>query len=195
MQPSGLRYFFLSLGALTGFQVGLPQLEMGLGAVGLKLARALEVRHGLLGPALLHVSSSRSLERIGQSWIALNRFAKHFERVAGISLLKIQYPPGFRLRAQGKTPISKIRLEAVVNHIDHVCPLAGSARHAAIGSDLDRGFGKEQSPSGLESIADLQKLANLLRQVGYAEPDVEGVMHANWIRFFRKAWGTPDNPS
>ena len=76
--------------------------------------------------------------------------------------------------------------EAVVNHIDHVCPLAGSARHAAIGSDLDRGFGKEQSPSGLESIADLQKLANLLRQVRYAEPNVEGVMHANWTRFFRK---------
>jgi len=90
----------------------------------------------------------------------IERFAKHFERVGGISLLKIQYPAGFRLRAQGKTPISKIRLEAVVNHIDHVCQLAGNARHAAIGSDLDRGFGKEQSPSGLESIADLQKLAN-----------------------------------
>ena len=81
---------------------------------------------------------------------------------------------------------SKIRLEAVVNHIDHVCQLADNARHAAIGSDLDCGYGKEQSPSDRESIADLQRIANLLRQVGYAEQDVEGVMHANSTRFFRK---------
>jgi len=100
--------------------------------------------------------------------------------------------PGYVPR---ETPISKIRLEAVVNHIGHGCQLACNACHVASGSDLDRGFGKEQSPSGLESIADLQKLANLLRQVGYAEPDVEGVMHADWIRFFRKAWGPPHNPS
>ncbi|PYU97835.1 MAG: hypothetical protein DMG10_29835 [Acidobacteria bacterium] len=77
----------------------------------------------------------------------------------------------------------------------HVRQLAGNARHAAIGSDLDCGFGKEHSPSDIESLADLRKIANLLRQVGYAEPDVEGVMHANWIRFFRKAWGPPDSLS
>ena len=76
--------------------------------------------------------------------------------------------------------------EAVVNHIDHVCQLAGNAHRAAIGSDLDCGFGKEHSPSDIESLADLRKIANLLRHVGYAEPDVEGVMHANWTRFFRK---------
>ena len=85
-----------------------------------------------------------------------------------------------------ETPISKIRLEAVVNHIDHVCQLASNAHHAAIGSDLDCGFGKEHSPSDIESLADLRKIANLLRRAGYAEPDVEGVMHANWTRFFRK---------
>ena len=88
-----------------------------------------------------------------------------------------------------KTPNTQIKIEAVVNQIDHVCQLAGNTRHAAIGSDLDGGFGREQSPSDLESIADLQKVAILLRQRGYAEPDVEAVMHGNWIRFFKKAWG------
>jgi membrane dipeptidase len=89
----------------------------------------------------------------------------------------------------GKTQNSLVTLEAVADHIDHICQLAGTARHAAIGSDLDGGFGKEQSPHDLETIADLQRVAKLLRERGYSEPDVEGVMHGNWIRFFKKAWG------
>jgi len=93
--------------------------------------------------------------------------------------------PGY---VPGKTFNSQITLETVVDHIDHVCQLAGNARHAAIGSDLDGGFGKEQSPSDLETIADLQKVASLLRKRAYAEPDVDAVMHANWARFFKKAW-------
>jgi membrane dipeptidase len=96
--------------------------------------------------------------------------------------------PGY---VPGKTSNSQITLETVVDHIDHVCQLAGNARHAAIGSDLDGGFGKEQSPSDLETIADLQKVANLLRKRAYAESDVEAVMHANWVRFFREAWSRP----
>ncbi len=88
----------------------------------------------------------------------------------------------------GETPNSVVSLEAVVNHIDHVCQLAGSARHAAIGSDLDGGFGTEQSPRDLDTIADLQKIPGLLRNRGYREADIEAVMHGNWLRFFQKAW-------
>ena len=98
--------------------------------------------------------------------------------------------PGYE---PGKTSNSQITLQTVVDHIDHVCQLAGNARHAAIGSDLDGGFGKEQSPSDLETIADLQKVSSLLRKRGYTELDVEAVTHANWIRFFRKAWSRPGN--
>lgn len=95
----------------------------------------------------------------------------------------------------GETPNAQIRIESVVNHIDHVCQLAGNSRHAAIGSDLDGGFGREQSPADLDTIADSQKVAGILRQRGYAGPDVENVMHANWVRFFKKAWSPPANPS
>ena len=52
---------------------------------------------------------------------------------------------------------STITLETVANHIDHVCQLAGNPYHAAIGTDLDGGFGREQSPSDVDSIADLPK--------------------------------------
>ena len=76
----------------------------------------------------------------------------------------------------------------MADHIDHVCQLAGNARHAGIGSDLDGGYGTEQTPHDLDTIADLQKIADLLRKRGYTEADVEGVMHGNWIRLFRDAW-------
>ncbi len=79
-------------------------------------------------------------------------------------------------------------LEKVIDHMDHICQLAGNALHIGIGSDLDGAFGKEQSPYDLETIADLQKLPQLLSKRGYKAEDVENVMHGNWLRFLRKAW-------
>jgi membrane dipeptidase len=81
-----------------------------------------------------------------------------------------------------------VPLERIADHIDRVCQLAGNARHAAIGSDLDGGFGREQSPSDLDTIADLQMLPEILGRRGYKDADVDGIMHANWIRFFKEAW-------
>jgi membrane dipeptidase len=89
----------------------------------------------------------------------------------------------------GQTSSSVVSLETVIDHIDHVCQLAGNTRHAAIGSDLDGGFGREQSPGDLDTIADLQTIPPLLRKRGYTESDVEAIMHGNWLRVFRKAWG------
>jgi membrane dipeptidase len=79
-------------------------------------------------------------------------------------------------------------LETMVDHIDRVCQLAGNARHAAIGTDLDGGFGREQSPCDLDTIADLQRLPELLRKRGYPEEAIEGILYGNWVRFFREAW-------
>jgi membrane dipeptidase len=79
-------------------------------------------------------------------------------------------------------------LDSSIRHIDHICQLAGSARHVAIGSDLDGGYGTEQYPQELDTIADLQKLRPLLQQHGYTENDIEGIFNANWLRFFERAW-------
>ena len=67
-----------------------------------------------------------------------------------------------------------------------VCGL--NAGHAAIGSDLDGGFGVERCPRDLDTIADLQKIPDLLRNRGYKEIDIEMIMHGNWVRFFKTAW-------
>lgn len=81
-----------------------------------------------------------------------------------------------------------VPLERILDHWDHICQIAGNADHIAIGSDLDGAFGKEQSPYDLETISDLQKLPELLRNRGYSPEDVEKVMHGNWCRFLEKAW-------
>jgi membrane dipeptidase len=90
--------------------------------------------------------------------------------------------------ASGRTSNSAVSLENVLDHMDHICQLAGNTRHAAIGSDLDGGFGTEQSPHDVDTIADLQKIPALLRKRGYAECDVEAIMHGNWLRVFQRAW-------
>lgn len=81
-----------------------------------------------------------------------------------------------------------VTMAEIVDHIDHICQMAGSARHCAIGTDLDGGFGREQSPRDLDTIADLQKMSGLLRARGYSAEDVEGIMHGNWLRFLRAIW-------
>ena len=83
---------------------------------------------------------------------------------------------------------SGITLEQVVDHLDHICQLAGNARHAAIGSDLDGGYGKEQAPADMDTIADLQQIPAMLERRGYAAGDIAQIMHGNWIRLLRTAW-------
>ena len=86
----------------------------------------------------------------------------------------------------GVTPRDTVTLEALVDHIDHICALAGNHDHVAIGSDLDGGYGTEQTPAGLDTIADLQKLDAILHHRGYSDNAVDAIFHGNWLRFFRK---------
>ena len=84
----------------------------------------------------------------------------------------------------------RVTLDSALNHIDRICQLAGNARHVGIGSDLDGGFGTEQSPEDLDTIADLQKLGPLLTSRGYSDADIQGIFHGNWLRLFERAWST-----
>ena len=79
-------------------------------------------------------------------------------------------------------------LEVLIDHMDHICQLAGNALHIGIGSDLDGAFGKEQSPYDIDTIADLQNIPLLLARRGYRDEDIRNIAHGNWLRFIRKAW-------
>jgi len=95
--------------------------------------------------------------------------------------------PGW-IRGESTPKERNVTLATLLDHLDHICQLAGNANHIGIGSDLDGAFGKEQCPADLESIADLQKIPDLLRARGYSDEDVQKVMHGNWLRFLKKAW-------
>jgi membrane dipeptidase len=88
----------------------------------------------------------------------------------------------------GQSSNLAVSMDSVVDHIDHVCQLAGNNRHAAIGTDLDGGFGREQSPHDLDTIADLQRMPLLLAKRGYSETDITAIMHGNWVRLLTRAW-------
>jgi membrane dipeptidase len=94
--------------------------------------------------------------------------------------------PGW-IRKQTTPESAGVRLAHVVDHIDHVCQLAGNARHAGIGTDLDGGYGKEQTPLDLDTIADLPRIAGLLAERGYPAADIEAIMSGNWLRFLLAA--------
>lgn len=81
-----------------------------------------------------------------------------------------------------------VTLQQMVDNIDHICQLAGTSLHVGIGTDLDGGFGKEQSPADLDTIADLQQLPQLLKERGYSSIDIENIMHGNFLRFLKTNW-------
>ncbi len=59
-------------------------------------------------------------------------------------------------------PREAITLETLAAHVDHICQMAGDARHVGLGSDFDGGFGLNSVPAGIDTIADLQKLGPIL---------------------------------
>ncbi len=101
--------------------------------------------------------------------------------VIGIALDAIMMQHGL---VYGKTQPTAT-LVAAVENIDIVCQLAGNVNHVGIGTDLDGGFGAEQTPTDLDRYTDFPpRLSQLLGDRGYGESDIEKIFHGNWLRFF-----------
>jgi membrane dipeptidase len=89
------------------------------------------------------------------------------------------------VRAQSHPSNTGVTLANMIDHMDHICQLAGNTRHVALGTDLDGGFGTEQGPSDLNTIDDLQQLVGMLTARGYSGEDVEGIFSGNWLGVLR----------
>lgn len=87
----------------------------------------------------------------------------------------------------GKPDKFEVGLDQVVRHIDHICQLTGSARHVGIGSDIDGGFGLNETPKEMKDVGGLALLAAALRASGYKEEDVVNIMGGNWRRFLERS--------
>lgn len=109
------------------------------------------------------------------------------DAVIGAALDAWMMVPGWVRQRSTPTEMG-CNLETIVDHMDHICQIAGNSLHIGIGSDLDGAFGTEQSPHDLDTISDLQKLPSVLKKRGYSEDDIVNVMHGNWLRILRNAW-------
>lgn len=148
-----------------------------------------EVIDAFRGPVLASHQNCRALvPRERQFTDEQLRIAIDRGGVIGVACDNWMLSPTWPAQNSGAAPPARetIPISALADHIDHICQLAGSPHHAAIGSDLDGGFGAEQSPHGLDAIADLQKLDEILTTRGYSPSDVALVLGGNWIRFFHE---------
>ena len=83
---------------------------------------------------------------------------------------------------------SEITLATVLDHIDHICQVTGGPEHAAIGSDLDGGYGREQAPADMNTIADFVRIPEALSARGFGDEDVVNIVNGNWVRLLRSTW-------
>ncbi len=80
-----------------------------------------------------------------------------------------------------------VTLADVVRHIQHICDLAGDARHVGIGSDFDGGFGVESTPREIDTVADLQRLGDALSAASFGDAEVANILGGNWIQLLAGA--------
>jgi membrane dipeptidase len=109
------------------------------------------------------------------------------DAVIGVALDAWMLVPDWR-RGQSTPDGAGVTLSTVVDHIDRICQVAGDAKHVGIGSDLDGGFGREQTAADLSTIADLGRLPALLAARGYSSADITGIAHGNFVAFLRRVW-------
>jgi membrane dipeptidase len=186
----------------TGTELGLTDLGPTLLAEMERLGVVLDVTHcsdqafwqaleRYDGPVLASHQNCRALVP-HQRQFSDDQIRALVERdgVIGAALDAWMLQPGWQIGERANPANPTVTLADVAEHIDHVCQLAGNSRHVALGTDLDGGFGREQSPADLDTIADLQKLPDLLAARGYAADDVAAIMHANWLRLLRRVWGS-----
>lgn len=147
-----------------------------------------ETMHAYQGPLWASHNNCRALVDHTRQFTD-EQFIELFKRdaVIGVALDAWMMVPGW-VRGKSTPEAMGVTLETMADHIDHICQLAGDALHVGIGTDLDGGFGREQSPSDLDTIADLQKLPSLLKSRGYTTEDIENIMCKNFIQFLSKTW-------
>lgn len=106
--------------------------------------------------------------------------------VIGIALDAWMMVPGW-VRGVSTPKGMNCTMDIMADNIDHICQLAGNANHAAIGSDLDGAFGREQCPYDLVTIRDIQKVFGILEKRGYDNESLDKIAHGNWVRFLKES--------
>ncbi len=104
--------------------------------------------------------------------------------VIGVAMDAWMLQPGW---VRGRTTNESVSLETYADHIDHICQVTGSCAHAGVGTDLDGGYGTEQCPRDLDTIADLQVVLDILARRGYSAQDIRRIAWRNWVDLLGRA--------
>ena len=136
------------------------------------------------GPVLAsHSNSRRLVENSRQLTDEMIRAIVERDGVIGATLGNWQLDQEWRV---GHANAVTVTLERYVDHIEHMCDLAGGTGHVGIGSDLDGGTGSDEFPQDLDTIVDLQRIPEVLSRRGFGDDDIVAFMHGNWLRFTRR---------
>lgn len=101
--------------------------------------------------------------------------------VVGVNLVR----NFLRLGLNPKDPTDRPPIDDVARHVEHVCEVMGHREGVALGSDMDGGITANDLPRGIDTPADLEKIASLLAARGWSDGEIEGFRFGNWARF----WG------
>jgi len=137
------------------------------------------------GPVLASHHNCRALVP-GERQMSDNQIRKLAGRggVIGVALDAWMLEPGWK---KGES-VPSATLETAADHIDHITQVTGSCANVGIGSDLDGGFGTEQCPADVDTIADVSRLEDILAEREYSDDEIASVLYRNWVGFFLKAF-------
>jgi membrane dipeptidase len=178
----------------------------GIGQKGKELVKKIEELNLILD--VTHLSDTSFWETMeiynGNLWASHNncrKFVNHNRQfsddqikeiirrdgVIGVPLDAWMMVPNW-IRGESNPEAMGVSLNQMIENIDHICQLSGNSNHVGIGTDLDGAFGIEQTPTDIDTIADLQKIPLMLKKIGFSENDIEKVMNKNFISFLRRVW-------
>ena len=178
----------------------------GIGQKGKELVKKIEELNLILD--VTHLSDTSFWETMeiynGNLWASHNncrKFVNHNRQfsddqikeiirrdgVIGVPLDAWMMVPNW-IRGKSTPETMGVTLNQMIENIDHICQLSGNSNHVGIGTDLDGAFGIEQTPTDIDTIADLQKIPLMLKKIGFPENDIEKVMNKNFISFLRRVW-------
>ena len=108
--------------------------------------------------------------------------------VIGVALDVWMVVPGWKRGISTPKETPNADLDGLANHVDHMCQLLSTNAHTGIGTDLDGGFGTEQTPADLDTIADLNRFQTILQDRGYDETALSAICHGNFLSLLKNAW-------
>lgn len=92
-------------------------------------------------------------------------------------------------------PDSRATIEHALDHIEHLCAVAGNRQQVGLGSDMDGGFNARKLPHDLERPSHLGGLAAGLASRGWTEEQIQGFCWKNWLNALDRALNTPATPA